>query len=64
MMPKPHRNSSFSLKTEIDVNLIHNFVYFDFLKVKMISHLIWLIAFNNLDVNKFHTFYIVYDACD
>jgi hypothetical protein len=62
MMPKPHRNSSLSLKTEI--NLIHNFVYFDFLKVQMISDLIWLIAFNNLDVNKFHTFCIVYDACD
>ncbi len=30
----------------------------------MISHLIWLIVSNNLDVNKFHTFYIAYDACD
>jgi hypothetical protein len=30
----------------------------------MISHLIWLIASNNLDVNKFHTFYIAYDACN
>jgi hypothetical protein len=63
-MPKPHRNSSLSLKIEIDVNLIHNFVYFDFFKVQMISHLMWLIASNNLDVNKFHTFYIPYDACD
>jgi hypothetical protein len=30
----------------------------------MISHLIWLIASNNFDVDKFHTFYIAYDACD
>jgi hypothetical protein len=30
----------------------------------MINNLIWLIASNNLDVNKFHTFYIAYDACD
>ncbi len=28
MMPKPHRNSSLSLKTEIDVNLIHIFILF------------------------------------
>jgi hypothetical protein len=63
MMLKPHRNSSLSLKIAI-FNLIHNFVYFDFFKVQMISHLIWLIASNNLDVNKFHTFYIAYDACD